>query len=280
MAVHMGRLRLLLILMLVAAVDLGSPVLPQAAEASEEFEEATHARAPGAAPRPRPRPPSPPPCARSRWRPPVPRAIAPRRAARPSGSCRRPCPSPRPSPTTTSPPHPRPLASLTPPPCARRTTHERCSDSYLARRSRRRARGLGSRDPPDPGHVVPALDPHPRRPRRPLSAVHLADPARGPTVPRSPGGLAGRRGEACPTRDRRAHAGACPASPTSRGRWCPTATLAAPSPSTPARGRADVLLMAVTPSPGLWLGAVHDRVIRHARCPVLLTPAPAAGREA
>ena len=31
---------------------------------------------------------------------------------------------------------------------------------------------------------------------------------------------------------------------------------------------------------GLWLGAVHDRVIRHARCPVLLTPAPGAGREA
>ena len=30
--------------MLVAAVDLGSPVLPQAGEAAEEFEEATHAR--------------------------------------------------------------------------------------------------------------------------------------------------------------------------------------------------------------------------------------------
>ncbi len=42
--IHMGRFRLLLILMLVAAVDLGSPVLPQAAEASEEFEEAAHAR--------------------------------------------------------------------------------------------------------------------------------------------------------------------------------------------------------------------------------------------
>ena len=44
MACYMGRFRLLLILMLVAAVDLGSPVLPQAAEAAEEFEEATHAR--------------------------------------------------------------------------------------------------------------------------------------------------------------------------------------------------------------------------------------------
>jgi nucleotide-binding universal stress UspA family protein len=43
---------------------------------------------------------------------------------------------------------------------------------------------------------------------------------------------------------------------------------------------ADVLLMAVTPSPVLWLGTVHDRVVRHARCPVLLTPVPAAGREA
>ena len=42
--IHMGRFRLLLILMLVAAVDLGSPVLPQAAEAAEEFEEAAHAR--------------------------------------------------------------------------------------------------------------------------------------------------------------------------------------------------------------------------------------------
>jgi hypothetical protein len=40
----MGRFRLLLILMLVAAVDLGSPVLPQASEAAEEFEETTHAR--------------------------------------------------------------------------------------------------------------------------------------------------------------------------------------------------------------------------------------------
>ena len=40
----MGRFRLLLILMLVAAVDLGSPVLPQASEAAEEFQETTHAR--------------------------------------------------------------------------------------------------------------------------------------------------------------------------------------------------------------------------------------------
>jgi nucleotide-binding universal stress UspA family protein len=43
---------------------------------------------------------------------------------------------------------------------------------------------------------------------------------------------------------------------------------------------ADVLLMAVTPAAGLWLGAVHDRVIRRAGCPVLLTPAPDARRGA
>ena len=43
---------------------------------------------------------------------------------------------------------------------------------------------------------------------------------------------------------------------------------------------ADVLVMAVTPTAGFWLGAVHDRVIRHAGCPVLLTPGPGAGREA
>jgi nucleotide-binding universal stress UspA family protein len=39
---------------------------------------------------------------------------------------------------------------------------------------------------------------------------------------------------------------------------------------------ADVLLMAATPPPGLWLGTLHRRVIRQAGCPVLLTPAPAA----
>ena len=43
---------------------------------------------------------------------------------------------------------------------------------------------------------------------------------------------------------------------------------------------ADVLLMAVTPAAGLRRGAVHERVVRHAGCPVLLTPAPGAGREA
>ncbi len=43
---------------------------------------------------------------------------------------------------------------------------------------------------------------------------------------------------------------------------------------------ADVLLMAVTPAAGLWFRAVHERVVRHAGCPVLLTPGPGAGREA
>jgi nucleotide-binding universal stress UspA family protein len=42
---------------------------------------------------------------------------------------------------------------------------------------------------------------------------------------------------------------------------------------------ADVLLIAAAPAAGLWLGAVHDRVLRRARCPVLVTPVP-AGREA
>jgi nucleotide-binding universal stress UspA family protein len=46
------------------------------------------------------------------------------------------------------------------------------------------------------------------------------------------------------------------------------------------RWPADVLLMAVTPAPGLWLRGVHDRVLRHAGCPVLLTPAPGAVQEA
>jgi nucleotide-binding universal stress UspA family protein len=43
---------------------------------------------------------------------------------------------------------------------------------------------------------------------------------------------------------------------------------------------ADVVLMAVTPSAGFWLGTVHDRVVRRAGCPVLLMPAPGASREA
>jgi nucleotide-binding universal stress UspA family protein len=35
---------------------------------------------------------------------------------------------------------------------------------------------------------------------------------------------------------------------------------------------AHVLLLAAPPTTGPWLGAVHDRVIRRARCPVLITP--------
>ena len=35
---------------------------------------------------------------------------------------------------------------------------------------------------------------------------------------------------------------------------------------------ADVLLLAASPAAGPWLGAVHDLVIRRARCPVLVTP--------
>jgi nucleotide-binding universal stress UspA family protein len=42
---------------------------------------------------------------------------------------------------------------------------------------------------------------------------------------------------------------------------------------------ADVLLLAAAPAAGLWLGTVHDRVLRRARCPVLVTPVP-AGQEA
>jgi hypothetical protein len=40
----MRNLRLLLILVLAAVMDLGSPVLPEAQEAFEEFEEAAHGR--------------------------------------------------------------------------------------------------------------------------------------------------------------------------------------------------------------------------------------------
>lgn len=38
------------------------------------------------------------------------------------------------------------------------------------------------------------------------------------------------------------------------------------------RWAADVLLVAASPAAGPWLRAVHDRVIRHAGCPVLVTP--------
>jgi nucleotide-binding universal stress UspA family protein len=38
------------------------------------------------------------------------------------------------------------------------------------------------------------------------------------------------------------------------------------------RWAADVLVLAAPPAAGPWLGAVHDRVIRLARCPVLVTP--------
>jgi len=40
----MGSLRFLLILMLTVVMDLGSPVVPEASEAFEEFEEAAHGR--------------------------------------------------------------------------------------------------------------------------------------------------------------------------------------------------------------------------------------------
>jgi nucleotide-binding universal stress UspA family protein len=39
---------------------------------------------------------------------------------------------------------------------------------------------------------------------------------------------------------------------------------------------ADLVLIAASPSSGPWLGAVHDRVLRRARCAVLVTP-PAEG---
>jgi nucleotide-binding universal stress UspA family protein len=43
--------------------------------------------------------------------------------------------------------------------------------------------------------------------------------------------------------------------------------------------RTDVLVMAATPAAGFWLGRLHDRVVRHAGCAVLLAPAPGVGRE-
>jgi hypothetical protein len=44
MNLHMGSLRLVLILLLAALMDLGCPVLPEVGEAAEEFEEAAHGR--------------------------------------------------------------------------------------------------------------------------------------------------------------------------------------------------------------------------------------------
>jgi nucleotide-binding universal stress UspA family protein len=41
---------------------------------------------------------------------------------------------------------------------------------------------------------------------------------------------------------------------------------------------ADVVLVGAAPAPGPWLGAVHERLIRHAPCPVLVTPVPVAPR--
>ncbi|HEU4366915.1 MAG TPA: universal stress protein [Methylomirabilota bacterium] len=41
---------------------------------------------------------------------------------------------------------------------------------------------------------------------------------------------------------------------------------------------ADVVLVGAAPAPGPWLGAVHERVIRHARCAVLVTPVSLAPR--
>jgi nucleotide-binding universal stress UspA family protein len=43
---------------------------------------------------------------------------------------------------------------------------------------------------------------------------------------------------------------------------------------------ADVLLLGATRSAGLWLGTVHDRVLRQAGCPVLLMPRPRRRQEA
>ena len=42
---------------------------------------------------------------------------------------------------------------------------------------------------------------------------------------------------------------------------------------------ADVLLLGATPSAGLWLGTVHDRVLRLANCPVLVLPRPGQRQE-
>jgi nucleotide-binding universal stress UspA family protein len=41
---------------------------------------------------------------------------------------------------------------------------------------------------------------------------------------------------------------------------------------------ADVILIGAAPAAGPWLGAVHERLIRHAPCPVLVTPVAAPPR--
>jgi nucleotide-binding universal stress UspA family protein len=40
---------------------------------------------------------------------------------------------------------------------------------------------------------------------------------------------------------------------------------------------ADVLLISAAPAAGLWLGALHERIIRRVHCPVLVTPRSASG---
>jgi nucleotide-binding universal stress UspA family protein len=40
---------------------------------------------------------------------------------------------------------------------------------------------------------------------------------------------------------------------------------------------ADVVLVGAAAAPGLWLSAVHERLIRHASCPVLVTPVALVG---
>jgi nucleotide-binding universal stress UspA family protein len=42
--------------------------------------------------------------------------------------------------------------------------------------------------------------------------------------------------------------------------------------------QADVVLVGAAPAAGPFLGAVHERLIRHAPCPVLVTPVPVAPR--
>ena len=56
--------------------------------------------------------------------------------------------------------------------------------------------------------------------------------------------------------------------------WAPV-SYGDPGPGIAAHARAwaaDVVVMAVSPAASLWLGAVHDRILRLAGCPVLLTP--------
>jgi nucleotide-binding universal stress UspA family protein len=42
--------------------------------------------------------------------------------------------------------------------------------------------------------------------------------------------------------------------------------------------RADVVLVGAAPPPGPFVSAVHERLIRHASCPVLVVPVPVAPR--